>query len=398
MSSITALSKIKAHVLTSMPELGSIYVDRYERNKSMSEIGKDSNKSLQTIRNRLLLIWHRLESNAPELVTEVKSMKLDDGFASNISKDIASYTGRHVFMNDKNNHDSPINFNVGKRSNLNLLSDIKESLAAHKESSPSEQLYAAFKVANTGNKGAIAISRFGIRRDHSMTLDEVGDKYNLTRERIRQIASFMARLVFVAEKELGYGPMSAFIQCINSTFKPGSGALDRVNKVMESAGVDGICEHGMAYLLYSLGIQNITMRGEPYLHDPLMTADAVAKEIKSRERYFRIVSKAEKKSKQATVQTLIVCSPEMLANLDNKVKHSEEKLQSRGDFISKHLSREILNNAKVEEVQWKSSTWITRTVRIETDLFNLISQVAFERGVTKTALMNAGIVEISKPH
>lgn len=392
----TPFDKLKAHIALHMPDVSDIYAERYENNKSMSEIGKTSNKSLQTVRNKLISIWSLLESDAPQLIKEAQAYAVNTEGARNIVRDLESYTGRHVLIHSHlGGHDKPMHFNVGKRNNLNLLSDVKHALISHQDKTPAEQIYAAFKVA--GNKGAIAIARFGIRRDKSMTLDDLGRKYKLTRERIRQISSFMAKILYVAEMEAKTGPLGILLQCIESTFAPGGGTIDRVHKVMESAGISDISEDGMVYLLHGIGIENVAMRLDPYIHDPLMTPEQVSKEIKARDRYHKIKSLADKNAGKKSHQILLRCLPNLINNLDLAISIAGQGKISRGDYISARITKETLKDAPVEEVQWKDTDWTTRSVKISGALFDAISEVAAQRGVTKTALLNAGIKAISKP-
>ena len=128
-STQAVMAAVGSHIQSTMPEHFELYQDRYVHGKSMNEIGRNTARSLQTVRNRLIDIWTEIGHKNPDLLVNIKTHSKDD--LGLMFRDVSSYSGLKIAVSaiDDGSYNK-LHFNIGKSANVNLMFDIKESLEA----------------------------------------------------------------------------------------------------------------------------------------------------------------------------------------------------------------------------------------------------------------------------
>lgn len=381
------LSQIAIGLRKHNEELDKIFQDRYVRHQSMSVIGASLGISPQTVRLRIIQIWEYVEQHQPELLQSLGKRKHIGRENLYLGKDSKGYTSLQNNHIAKTPSGEVISFNVGVRSNLDMMVTIKRLVRKNQGLPVDEQLAKIFK--GIGPKGMICRRRFGVGRDRAMTLDELGTRWDLSRERIRLITSSVAKMIYLAEKELGAGPITTLANQANETCPKGSYKVVPLEQMLTELGLNQLDDYGVSSLLGIFGISSHMVDGVMYINDPLLTPEMVLKEIR-RERMLRREEERLAR-KENSKQVMLVTEVGLMGSLRKRYSHLGKL--SNGELISLLVNAELAMNVEVKSTDWKGIKVQTEpcTPRITMDAFRMFDEVARARNVIKNDLMAACI-------
>ncbi|MFL9611076.1 hypothetical protein ACKF11_13395 [Methylobacillus sp. Pita2] len=363
--------------------LDDIVRQRYIQNKSMKLIGESLGLSAQSIRVRIAQIWQHVELEQPEILESINQMN-DDLPGTFLTRDFKNYTSIHNSLTAKTpSGDSVITFNVGVRSNLNTMTTIKRILVSGKKLPLDEHLLKIFGAL--GERGQMCIQRYGIGLDRDKTLDELGVAFKLTKQRVHQIITSITKMIYLAEQEAGFGPITSIALKAHTSCPKGSFQVVNLESLLKDLGATKLHAHGTAYMLAVLDIEYHVFDGVTYVKDPFLTPAMVLKEIR-RERILKRGELREAKRKDSK-QVMLVTEIGLMNAL--RARYSHLSKLSNGDLISRLVTREDAMLVEVANTDWKGINTQTEpcTPRITMKAFKMFEEVAAKRKVTKNDLM-----------
>lgn len=228
--------------------------------------------------------------------------------------------------------------------------------------------------------------RIGISTGQSKTLSEVGDKYKVTRERIRQTTNIMVKRVLAAESISGGGPLLRLISIVNE-FDFGDLNVAKIDDLIESStylsGFKGNA-HGLFLILAMCDVDNIVQSSGFYLHDQDISKDHALHDIAALKS-----SSKKKKGKDAMHQMMAVLP---LSVIEAIRLLALEGNTSSNTLYGKIISDDIALNVKtgrILQVDWKEvgTNWRMVNMRLQKNVISGVSTKAVLRGTSRASLV-----------
>lgn len=376
------ISRLYREAARVSPEFLLAFESRYKDQRSLQDIGR-------YVRSKLVNFWGYVDKERPDLVEAIASLSKDAGVSPKqhaMIKDATRYTsiGNGVKRMDSPLGDgSVLTFSHGTRANMNMANDV--AFVMKKMEGQSLHLILNAAVAQMGRKGEIASHRLGYAGHQAKSLEEVGQQFNVTRERVRQISAFVVKAILSAEMQNGGGPITYLSQIIRSACPEGCGKAKLLADVMQAGGIHDLSPTSVAHTMMSIGAGNIISRGDVYVFDPLLTKDEAAHLVRKLRAGSRVrAPKSENK------QVLLVIRKDVLAKLDRLVLSTKPKT-NRSAYLGSMLTEDVARTADIEPVDWSTPSgahgWTKVSLRLSQERLQMLKDIAKARECSKVSLL-----------